>query len=42
MLTRKFASYQLDMTGITQNKQKCFIFIVLPQGKKHFSEIRSE
>ena len=34
MLARKFASYRLNMAGITQNKQKCLIFIVVPQGRK--------
>ena len=42
MLARKFANYRLYMTGITQNKQKCFIFIVIPQGRKKFSQIRSK
>ena len=36
MLARKFANYRLHMAGITQNKQKCFIFIVFPQGRKKF------
>ena len=35
MLARKFVSYRLHMAGITQNKQKCLIFIVVPQGRKH-------
>ena len=30
------------MSGITQNKQKCLIFIVDPQSRKNFSQIRSE
>ena len=34
MLAKKFASYRLHMAGITQNKQKCLIFIVAPQGRK--------
>ena len=34
MLGRKFANYRLHMAGITQNKQKCLIFIVVPQGRK--------
>ena len=42
MLVRKYASYRLHMAGITQNKQKCLIFIVGPQGWKNFSQIRSE
>ena len=42
MLARKFASYRLHMAGITQNKQKCLIFIVVPQGRKNFSQIRLE
>ena len=39
MLARKFASYRLHMAGITQNKQKCLIFIVVPQDRKNFSHI---
>ena len=42
MLARKFASYRLHMAEITQNKEKWFIFIVVPQGRKKFSQIRSE
>ena len=42
MLARKFASYRLHMAGITQNKQKCIIFIVIPQGRKNFSQIESK
>ena len=42
MLTRKFANYRLHMAGITQNKQKCLTFIVVPQGRKNFSKIRSK
>ena len=42
MLTRKFASYGLNMEGIKQNKQKCLIFIVVPQGRKIVSQIRSK
>ena len=42
MLARKFASYRLHMAGITQNKQKCLIFIVVPQGRKNVSQIRSK
>ena len=42
MLARKCASYRLHMAGITQNKQKCLIFYVVPQGRKNFSQIRSE
>ena len=34
MLARKFPNYRLHMAGITQNKQKCLIFIVVPQGRK--------
>ena len=34
MLARKFESYRLYMAGITQNKLKCLIFIVVPQGRK--------
>ena len=36
MLARKFTNYRLHMAGITQNKQKCLIFIVVPQGRKKF------
>ena len=42
MLARKFANYILYIAGITQNKQKCLIFIVVPQGRKKFSQIRSK
>ena len=42
MLARKFVSYRLHMAGITQNKQKCLIFIVVPQGRKSVSQIRSK
>ena len=35
MLARKFASYRPHMAGITQNKQKCLIFIVFSQGRKN-------
>ena len=34
MLARKFESYRLHMAEITQNKQKCFIFIVIPKAGK--------
>ena len=34
MLARKFANYRLDMAGITQNRQKYLIFIVVPQIRK--------
>ena len=39
MLARKFTSYRLHMAGITQNKQKFVIFIVVTQGRKKFSQI---
>ena len=42
MLAKKFASYGLHMAGITQNKLKFLIFIVVTQGRKKFSQIRSE
>ena len=42
MLARKFVSYRLHMAGITQNKLKCLIFIVVPQGRKSVSRIRSK
>ena len=41
MLAEKFASYRLHMIGITQNKQKCLVFIVVSQGWKNVSQIRS-
>ena len=34
MLASKFESYRLHIAGITQNKLKCLIFIVVPQGRK--------
>ena len=36
MLARKFTDYRVHMAGITQNKQKCLIFIMVPQGTKNF------
>ena len=42
MLARKSVSYRLHMAGITQNKLKCLIFIVVPQGRKSVSKIRSK
>ena len=42
MLARKVASYRLHMTGIIQNKQKCLIFIVVPQGRKYLGQTRSK
>ena len=33
-LARKFTNYRLLMAGITQNKQKLLIFIVVPKGRK--------
>ena len=42
MLARKFANYRLYMAGITESKQKCLIFILVPQGRKKFSQIRSK
>ena len=42
MLARKFASYGLHMAGITQNKEKCLIFIVIPQVRKNVSQITSK
>ena len=42
MLARKFGNYRLHEAGITQNMQKCLIFIVVPQGRKNFSQVRSK
>ena len=42
MLARKFISHRLHMTGITQNKQKCLIFIVVPQGRKSVEKEEKE
>ena len=42
MLARKFASYRLHMAGIIQKRQKCLIFIVVPQGRKNVSQIISK
>ena len=42
MLARKFANYRLHMAEITQNKQTCPNFIVVPQGRKKFCQIRSK
>ena len=35
MLARKSPNYRLHMARITQNKQKCLIFNVVPQGRKN-------
>ena len=40
MLARKFADYRLHMVGITQNMQKCLIFIVVFQGRNNFNQIK--
>ena len=37
MSGRKFANYRLHMAGIIQNKQKCFIYIVVSLGKNDFN-----
>ena len=37
MLAMKFANDRLLMAGITQNKQKYLIFIVVPQGGNNFN-----
>ena len=42
ILARKFANYKLHMAGITQNNQKCLIFIVVFQARKNFNSIRSK
>ena len=46
MLARKFASYRLHMAKNTKKddtkKQKCLIFIVVPQGRKNVSQIISK
>ena len=42
MLARKFANYRLNIAGITENKEKCLIFIVVPQGRKNVNQIRSK
>ena len=42
MLAGKFVSYGLHMAGITQNKLKCLFLIVVPQGRKSVSQIRSK
>ena len=42
MLARKFVSYRPYMAGITQNKLKCLIFIVVSQGRKSVSRITSK
>ena len=35
-------NYRLHMAGITQNKQKYLIFIVVPEGRKNFNQIGSK
>ena len=40
MLAKKIVNYRQHMAGITQNKHKCLIFMVVPQGRKNFSQIR--
>ena len=42
MLARKVVSYRLHTAGITQYKLKFLIFIVVPQGRKRVSQIRSK
>ena len=42
MLAKKLTNYRLHIAGITQNKQKCLIFIVVPQGRKNLNQIRSK
>ena len=42
MLAKQFANYRLHKAGVIQNKQKGLIFIVVPQGMKKFSQIRSK
>ena len=42
MLARKFINYRLHMAGITQKKQKYLNFIVVPEGRKKFNQIRSK
>ena len=37
ILVGKSANYRLRMVEITQNRQKCLIFIVVPQGRKNFN-----
>ena len=32
---KTIANYRLHMAGITQNEQKCLIFIVIPRGRKN-------
>ena len=34
MIARKFTNYRPHMAGITKNKQKCLILIVVPQGRE--------
>ena len=36
MLAKKKKIIALHMGGITQNKQKCLTFIVVPRGRKNF------
>ena len=42
MLARKCVSYRLHMAAIKQNKLKCLIFIVVPQGRNSVSQITSK
>ena len=42
MLAKKIMNYRINMAGITKNKQKWLIFIVVLQDKKSFSHIRSK
>ena len=42
MLERKFPNYRRHMARITQNKQKCLIFIVVPEARENFSQTRSK
>ena len=42
LLARKFANHRLHMAGITQNIHKFLSFVVVPQGRKNFTQIRQK
>ena len=37
MFARQFVKYRLHMAGVTQNKQKCLIFIMIPKGRENLN-----
>ena len=42
MLARLFGNYKLHMAGITQDKEKCVVFIVIVQCRKNVSQMKKK